>query len=71
MHGASLFNILKYQGYPVTGISHVGDFGSPMGQVVSEILLMDLPFVRKIKEGKEGNIEFLIIFFFNFVFFSE
>uniref|UniRef100_A0A6B2L437 Arginyl-tRNA synthetase n=1 Tax=Arcella intermedia TaxID=1963864 RepID=A0A6B2L437_9EUKA len=53
MHGAALMNILKFQGYEVSGVSHVGDFGSPMGQVVSEVIHRDLPFVRAIKEGKK------------------
>ena len=54
MHGNVLERILRHQGYDVMGISHTGDFGTPIGQVVAEVELLQLPFVKAIQENKPG-----------------
>eukprot|EP01126_Amoeba_proteus_P001634 TRINITY_DN10485_c0_g1_i2.p1 TRINITY_DN10485_c0_g1~~TRINITY_DN10485_c0_g1_i2.p1 ORF type:complete len:664 (-),score=146.62 TRINITY_DN10485_c0_g1_i2:58-2049(-) len=53
MIGACLESIFRYKGSHVVGISHVGDFGSPLGAVVAKILEMNHPLVRILEDGEE------------------
>lgn len=55
LHGSVLEKIMKHQGYNVTGVSHTGDFGTPIGQVVAEVEIQNLPLVQAIKAGKPGK----------------
>jgi hypothetical protein len=57
MIGACLRSLFEYKGSRVTGLSHVGDFGSPLGSVVAEILEEGeerFPFLKFLKKGEEG-----------------
>lgn len=48
--GNALYNIYKFVGYNVIGDNHIGDFGTPMGIIVSMIINMN-------KEKSELSIE--------------
>lgn len=57
MIGACLNSVFTYKGSLVTGYSHVGDFGSPLGSVIAEVQegAKRFPFLDYIKQGKEGE----------------
>lgn len=44
--GNAIANILSYLGYNIERISHVGDFGTPIGLVLAEILLNKPNFLK-------------------------
>lgn len=55
MIGACLSSVFKHKGYSLTEVSHVGDFGTPMGLVVTQSIHLNLPFVQAIKQNKPGK----------------
>lgn len=65
MIGACLNSVFTYKGSLVTGYSHVGDFGSPLGSVIAEVQeegAERFPFLDYIKQGKEGKHTFSAVF---------
>ncbi|EGG21946.1 arginyl-tRNA synthetase [Cavenderia fasciculata] len=55
--GESVCRILEYRGHEVERISHVGDFGTPMGMVISHALDEKAPFLSHIwgRAGVESD----------------
>lgn len=53
MIGDCLQRILRYQGHEVESVSHVGDFGTPIGYVIAEALSQKLPWATTFVEGKD------------------
>jgi arginyl-tRNA synthetase len=51
VQGAALVSLLREQGHEVAGISHVGDFGAPLGLVIQEAEERQEPFLESLKRG--------------------
>lgn len=55
MQGHALFSLLQHSGHHVEGVSHVGDFGLPLGLVIRQAELTNAPFMAAMREG-DGEI---------------
>ena len=56
--GACLNSVFTHKGSHVTGHSHVGDFGSPLGSVIAEMLEggeEKFPLLKYLANGEEGK----------------
>jgi arginyl-tRNA synthetase len=51
------FLVLIFLGHEVEHVSHVGDFGAPLGMVVAEAIERQLPFVQMLQTDKQGMME--------------
>eukprot|EP01127_Copromyxa_protea_P018937 TRINITY_DN6055_c0_g2_i1.p1 TRINITY_DN6055_c0_g2~~TRINITY_DN6055_c0_g2_i1.p1 ORF type:complete len:665 (+),score=167.19 TRINITY_DN6055_c0_g2_i1:297-1997(+) len=62
MIGACLNSVFQHKGSEVIGVSHVGDFGSPLGSVIAEVLESgeeQFPWLKLVNEGQEVPDEML------------
>lgn len=58
MIGACLHSVFTHKGSHVTGYSHVGDFGSPLGSVIAEIMEEGeekFPLLGFLSKGEDGK----------------
>jgi arginyl-tRNA synthetase len=54
--GESLSRILEYVGHHVQRISHVGDFGTPIGLVLAQAIESNAPFVQSLMNSSSGSV---------------
>lgn len=51
MQGHALVSLLRHSGHHVEGVSHVGDFGLPLGLVIRQAELAGAPFIAALSDN--------------------